>query len=489
MTNNFSLLIPEFLVTGLAFLILSLDLFISEKRKNHLVWVGVIGLFGILIITLLIVSNGILYQGLLVFDDYTNLFRIFFLIAGIIVLISSNEFVKSHIKYQGEFYGILIFTILSAMLLASSSELLTAYISLELLSFGLYVLVSFDRYNLKSNESGVKYVLLGAFSSALILYGISNIYGVLGTTRFDEISLMLVSINDLNPFLILGFIFLFAGLGFKLSAVPFHMWAPDVYEGSPLPITAWLSVGSKVATIALVLRLFCESLLEIGNEWQLIIIVLSVATMLIGNLGALVQTNIKRLLAFSSVGHMGYILMGISALISINEDGSISTGMTTLVLNGIIFYVIAYAITNFAAFTSVIAVYNHTAKDSVSDFAGLAKRSPFLSLVLVCSMFSLAGLPVFAGFTSKFYLFNAVASQDLLWLVGIGIVTSLISLYYYLMIARQMYIEEGIDLSSINISLSIKLVLGVLLVGMIVGGIFPSPIMDLIELASEALIS
>ena len=203
MTNNFSLLIPEFLVTGLAFLILSLDLFISEKTKNHLVWVGVIGLFGILIITLLIFSNGILYQGLLVFDDYTNLFRIFFLIAGIIVLISSNEFVKSNIKYQGEFYGILIFTILAAMLVASSSELLTAYISLELLSFGLYVLVSFDRYNLKSNESGVKYVLLGAFSSALILYGISNIYGVLGTTRFDEISLMLVSINDLNPFLIL----------------------------------------------------------------------------------------------------------------------------------------------------------------------------------------------------------------------------------------------------------------------------------------------
>ena len=489
MTNNFSLLIPEFLVTGLAFLILSLDLFVSEKRKDYLVWVGVIGLLIILGLTLLTFTNGILYQGLLVFDDYTNLFRIFFLIAGIIVLISSNEFVKSNIKYKGEFYGILIFTILAGMLLSSSSELLTAYISLELLSFGLYVLVAFDRYNMKSNESGVKYVLLGAFSSALILYGISNIYGVLGTTRFDEISLMLTSIDDLNPFLILGFIFLFAGLGFKLSAVPFHMWAPDVYEGSPLPITAWLSVGSKVATVSLVLRLFCESLLQIGNEWQLIIIVLSVATMLIGNLGALVQKNIKRLLAFSSIGHMGYILMGISALISVNEDGSVSTEMTVLVINGIIFYVIAYAITNFAAFVSVIAVFNHSGQDSISDFAGLSKRSPFLSLVLVCSMFSLAGLPVFAGFTSKFYLFNAVGAQDLLWLVALGIVTSLISLYYYLMIARQMYIEKGADSAPIKVSSSIRIILMVLLVAMIIGGVFPSPLMDLIQLASEALIS
>ena len=307
--NDFSLLLPEFLVAGLAFFILALDLFIKENWKRYLVWVAFLGLVVILFVSLFIESEGRLYDGLLEFDEFTKFFRIFFLIIGGVTVIISREYVDSRLKYPGEYYGILLFTLLGAMLLASSAELLTAYINLELLSFGLYVLVGYERYNPKSNEASVKYILLGAFSSALILFGISQIYGLLGTTRFDEMSVAFSSLSSISPGMAVGFVLIVSGLGFKLAAVPFHMWAPDVYEGAPLPITAWLSVGSKAAALALAIRLFSEGFISVFGELQPILIVIAAITMVIGNLLALVQKNIKRLLAYSSIGHVGYLLM------------------------------------------------------------------------------------------------------------------------------------------------------------------------------------
>ena len=302
--NDFSLLLPEFLVAGLAFFILALDLFIKENWKRYLVWVAFFGLVVILFVSLFIESEGRLYDGLLEFDEFTKFFRIFFLIIGGVTVIISREYVDSRLKYPGEYYGILLFTLLGAMLLASSAELLTAYINLELLSFGLYVLVGYERYNPKSNEASVKYILLGAFSSALILFGISQIYGLLGTTRFDEMSVAFSSLSSISPGMAVGFVLIVSGLGFKLAAVPFHMWAPDVYEGAPLPITAWLSVGSKAAALALAIRLFSEGFISVFGELQPILIVIAAITMVIGNLLALVQKNIKRLLAYSSIGHV-----------------------------------------------------------------------------------------------------------------------------------------------------------------------------------------
>ena len=222
--NDFSLLLPEFLVAGLAFFILALDLFIKENWKRYLVWVAFFGLAVILFVSLFIESEGQLYDGLLEFDEFTKFFRIFFLIIGGVTVIISREYVDSRLKYPGEYYGILLFTLLGAMLLASSAELLTAYINLELLSFGLYVLVGYERYNPKSNEASVKYILLGAFSSALILFGISQIYGLLGTTRFDEMSVAFISLSSISPGMAVGFVLIVSGLGFKLAAVPFHMW-------------------------------------------------------------------------------------------------------------------------------------------------------------------------------------------------------------------------------------------------------------------------
>ena len=491
MSNDFLLLLPEFIVTGVAFGVLTIDFFLRPGRKHVLAFVGAAGLAAALAVALILQRNTIadLYDGLILFDGYTLLFRAVFLIMGIVAILSSVDYVKKNLSHPGEYYAILIFTVVGMMLMASSAELLTAYISLELLSFGLYVLVSFDRYNPKSNEGGTKYILLGAVSSALLLFGISQVFGLLGTTRFDEIADALTSAQGLSPGVVMGFVLIIAGLGFKVAAVPFHMWAPDAYEGAPIPITAYLAVASKAAAFALILRFFFQALMPAVEEWQLVIVIMAALTMTVGNLVALAQTNMKRLLAYSSVGHVGYMLMGIAALAAVGPDGSVQLHVSHLASNGLMLHIVAYGVTNFAAFLCLAAFYNATGKDDITDLAGAARRSPFLSMVLTASLFSLAGLPFFAGFISKFYLFSAVAVQGLLWLAGLAIFMSLISLYYYLQVIRQLYIEQPVDQTPIRLPRLTVGLLAVLLGGMVLLGVYPAPLMDAIQHASDALSS
>ena len=486
MNNNFLLLIPEFIVTGIAFAVLTLDLFLPERRKWVLPFVAVAGLAVALVVSLAYLwgVNDSLYDGVIRIDGYALFFKAFFIALGGVVVLVSVDFVRRNLEYPGEYYGILLFTVLAMMLLAASGELLTAYISLELLSFGLYVLVAFDRYNPKSNEGATKYILLGAFSSALLLFGISQVYGLLGTTRFDEISSALAAVDALSPGLILGMALIVAGLGFKVAAVPFHMWAPDAYEGAPIPITAHLAVGSKAAAFALVLRLFAEAFMPIVEQWQVLLIALAVITMLLGNLVALAQRNLKRLLAYSSVGQVGYLLMGVAALAAMG-DGSVE--LSHLASNGIMLHLVAYAVTNMAAFLCLAAVFNITGRDDIAGMAGVARRAPLVGMVFAVSLFSLAGLPIFVGFTSKFYLFNAAAAQGLLWVAGVAIFASLISLYYYLMVVRQLYIEPAGDDSRIPVPRLTLGVLGALFAGMIVLGVYPAPLMRAVQYASDAI--
>ena len=487
--NDFTLFLPEFMVTGLAFLVLAADFSLPARRKGLLPYLAAAGLAAILVFSLIDLrgQEGSIYEGMLVVDGYALFFKAFFLVLGIVVVLSSVEYVKRHLEYPGEYYGILLFTVVAAMLLAASRELLTAYISLELLSFGLYVLVAYDRYNPKSNEGGTKYILLGALSSAFLLYGISQIYGLVGTTRFDGISEVLAATSDMSPGVVVGLVMIIAGLGFKVAAVPFHMWAPDAYEGAPIPITAYLAVGSKAAAFALVLRLFGEALIPAAADWQIVIVILAALTMVVGNLGALVQRNIKRLLAYSSVGHVGYLLMGIAALAAVDADGGASTELSHLASNGVMFHLVAYGITNMAAFLAVAAMFNVTGSEEVASLAGAARRAPMVAMVMAVALFSLAGLPIFAGFASKFYLFSAAASQGLLWLAGLAIFTSLISLYYYLMVVRQMYIEPADDPARVRIPRATVALLGLLFVGMVVVGVYPAPLLDAIQSASDAL--
>ena len=489
--NDFTLLLPEFLVPGLAFLILTADFFLRSDRKHLLAYVSVVGLGGVLALSLSYLWNNddSLYQGTILIDGYALFFKAFSLVLGGVVVLTSLDYVRRHLSHPGEYYGILLFTVVAMMLLAASGELLTAYIALELLSFGLYVLVSYDRYNPKSNEGGTKYILLGAFSSALLLYGISQVYGLLGTTRFDEISHALSASSELSPGVLVGLVLIIAGLGFKVASVPFHMWAPDAYEGAPIPVTAYLAVGSKVAAFALVLRLFTEALMPAAADWRIIVAIMAALTMVIGNLGALVQHNIKRLLAYSSIGHVGYLLLGVAALAAVDADGVVSVELSHLASNGIMLHMVAYAITNMAVFLSITAIYNVTGKEEIRDLAGLARRAPTVALVFAAALFSLAGLPIFVGFTSKFYLFNAAATQGLLWLAGLAIFTSLISLYYFLMVVRQMYIEPAEDPTPMQIPRLTLGLLAVLLVGMVFVGVYPAPLMDAIQHASDVILS
>ncbi|MCH8826055.1 MAG: NADH-quinone oxidoreductase subunit N, partial [Chloroflexi bacterium] len=295
--------------------------------------------------------------------------------------------------------------------------------------------------------------------------------------------------EDLGPGVMLGIVLIIAGLGFKIAAVPFHMWAPDAYEGAPIPVTAYLAVGSKAAAFALVLRLFTEAFLPSVGDWQMLLVIMAVATMLLGNLVALVQTNMKRLLAYSSIGQVGYLLMGVAALAVVEGDGGVSIELSRLVSNGIMLHLVAYAVTNMAVFMCLAAIYNVTGRDDIAGMAGVARRAPLLGLVMAVSLFSLAGLPIFAGFTSKFYLFNAVAASGMLWLAGLAIFASLISLYYYLTIVRQLYIEPAEDPTPIFVPRLTSISLGVLLVGIVFIGVYPAPLMEAIQYASDVLLS
>ncbi len=495
LSDNLDLLTPEFAMAGLAFLVFALDLFLPEGRKNLLAFVSMAGLAVLIVLSLVMLwdEDKSLYDGLLAVDSFALFFKVFFMGLGIAIILTSMDFVENRLKHQGEFYGLLLFSILGMNVMAQSRELLTAYIALELLSFSLYVMVSYTKNSDKTNESALKYILVGAVSSAILLYGVSMVYSTLGVTKFDEIAEGLAIVSEVSPALWVGVGLILVGMMFKVSAVPFHMWAPDVYEGAPYPVTAYLAIGSKAAAFALILRLASEGFVpatERWEQWQVVFAVLAAATMLLGNLVALGQKNLKRLLAYSSVGHVGFILAGVTAL-SANSD---------LASNGVMFYLVGYSVTNLVVFAALISFFNMTGREMMSDLGGLADHQPFLAACLGMGLFSLAGLPIFVGFTMKFYLFTAVADQGYLWLAGLAIFSSLIGLYYYLNVIRYIYIEpaltgeNGEDLLeeypalTKRPSFTLITVLGTGSAAMIWLGVYPKPLIDAIESASRAIV-
>ena len=488
LTSNLDLLLPEFLLAGLAFAVFAIDLFLPANRKHLLAWLSVAGLTAILVVGLVVQwgEDTSLYNGLIRVDSYTLFFQSLFLIMGAFIILSSVDYVSKHLTHQGEYYGLILLAVLGMIAMSAATELLTAYISLELMSFTFYTMVSYSRYNPKSNETGVKYILIGAFSSAILLFGISMLYGVVGVTRYEEIAQQLTTlqgIGDVSPALWIGLALILVGLGFKLAAVPFHMWAPDVYEGAPLPITAYLAIGSKAAAFALLLRLFTGAFLPSIDDWRIIVAVMAAATMTVGNLVAIAQHNIKRLLAYSSIGQVGFLLVGITALSTDSHLGS----------NGVMLHLVGYMATNLAVFGGVIVFFNMTGKEEISDFAGLGDTHPFIAATISIGMFSLAGLPFFAGFTTKFYLFAAAANEGYLWLAGLAIFNSLVSLYYYLMVVRQMYIQPapahnpGPGHALVSPSPLMVGVLAIMVVGIFFVGVYPSPLVEAADAASSAL--
>ncbi|MFQ5471575.1 MAG: NADH-quinone oxidoreductase subunit N [Dehalococcoidia bacterium] len=471
---DWALLTPEFILVGWAGAIVLLSLFWGRLSKVELGYLAAAGALTATLVSLIWVDNSTDFAGIIDINDYTTMFRVFFGLIGVFACLASARYVSDRLLHPGEYYALILLAIVGANGMAAAREILTAYVSLELLSFSLYVLTSYAKFEPRSNEGGLKYMLLGAFSSAIFLYGIGFIYGVTGTTHFDAIGevlndqLLNGDISDISMAMFLGLALMIGGLGFKVAAVPFHLWTPDAYEGAPLPITAFIAAISKAAGFALFLKLFAQAFAPLIDDWRYFIAALAVATMVLGNLVAIQQHNIKRLLAYSSIGQVGYLLIGIAALSP--EAGS-----------ALVLHLVGYVITNLAAFVCVIVFYNRTGKEEIADFAGLAERAPFLALSLTVALFSLSGMPLFAGFVTKFILFQAAADADLLWLAGVGVTMSFVSLYYYLVIIRQMYIGKTETKTRFPIPWMEYGAIAVLIGGVFFLGLYPSPVFEAID--------
>ncbi len=437
MNLNFSLLAPELALAIAAIVLILADLLI--KKKGGL---PVIALLGIIVSGLLALSQsggGKSFSGMLLADNFAIFFEILFLSAVGLVVLSSIDYVKKMSRFQGEYYALLLFATLGMMLMASTGEFISIYISLELASLSLYALSGLLK-DPKSNEASLKYLLLGAMASAVLLYGMALIFGLTGKTQLGDIAdaLKKMGLAGLmsKPALMVGMAMLAAGFGFKIASVPFQMWVPDVYEGAPTPVTAFLSVASKGAGFAVILRVFFIVFgwsTDMSSSWGILFAVLSALSMTAGNIIAISQGNIKRMMGYSSIAQAGYLLVGLAAvgLAGPKESPAISS---------ILFFLASYTATNLAAFIAIIAISNRINSDNITDYSGMVKRAPLLATCLALSMISLIGLPPAAGFVAKVYIFNSAVQQGLAWLVIIGVINSVISAYYYLRIVKVMFL-------------------------------------------------
>ncbi len=477
---HYELLGPEMALAVTAALVLFADAFRRELGLSRVALPGlaVVGLVVALALSLIWIDVDRDFARLVQVDNFTTFFRVLFIAVTIVLIVGSHEYIERHVNHVGEFYGLLLFSTVGAMFMASARDLITAYLAIEVLSFSLYVMVSLAKNDPRSGEASLKYVLLGGVASAMLLYGLSLLYGVSGSTQYGEIAQGLSVAEGLELPLLLGLVLTIAGLGFKASAVPFHMWTPDAYEGAPIPVTAYLSATSKAATFALFLRWFSGPLLPALDDWQWMLAGLAAVTMVVGNLVALQQRNIKRLLAYSSIGQVGFMLMAITAIS--DETGS-----------ALLLHLSGYILTNLAVFMAVVAFYNRTSKEGISDFRGLAQTNPYLALVITAGLFSLAGMPLLAGFLTKFILFQAVVTGGYTWLVVVALTASTVSLYYYLQVIKQMYLyqpEAGSE-GRWRLTPTGYLTTGALLVGVVWVGVYATPFYTVADRAIAPLFS
>ncbi|MBI2836645.1 MAG: NADH-quinone oxidoreductase subunit N [Chloroflexi bacterium] len=478
---------PEIVLGATAIAIILLDLVVS--RKGILAGVGVAGLLvsGILTVAMWGALKpgeaGLIFNNMLAVDSFALFFKLLFAGIAALVILASVDYVGKMPNAQGEYYALVILSALGMMLMASTTELISIYVSLELASLSLCALVCFlkDR---KSSEAALKYILLNGVVSAILLFGMALVFGVTGKTQLGEIAgeIQGMSLSDLlgiSPALAGGMVLMIAGFGFKIAAVPFHMWVPDVYEGAPTPVTAYLSVGSKAAGFAVILRVFTSVFGDVlSSNWAAVFAVLAAFSMTLGNVVALPQTNIKRMLGYSSIAQAGYIMVGLAAVGAIG--GGIGQG-------GILFFLASYALANMAAFSAIIAISNKTGSDDIQGFAGMFKRAPVLALALTLSLISLIGMPPAAGFIAKFYVFSAGVRAGLLWLVVIAVLNSVISAYYYLRVVKVMWFGGPASEEKVPSSGALRFGLLVASIGVLLFGIAPGLILKVTEAATSIL--
>ena len=466
--NNLNLVLPEIFISLSIMFLLVLGVF--KKDSSRLIFnTSLLVLFITVIITLnetYSVNRITLFNEGVVIDHMSSLMKIITLIGAFLVLSISSSYLKTFKIFKIEYPILILCSVLGMMVMISSNDLIVFYMGLELQSLALYVLATFNRDQLKSSEAGLKYFVLSALSSGLLLYGCSLIYGFTGSTNFNVIA---VQFNTNEYALTFGIVFVLVGLAFKISAVPFHMWAPDVYEGSPTSVTLFFTMVPKIAALTVFIRFLYVPFLNLIDQWQMILVFLSIASMLLGAIAAIGQKNLKRLIAYSSISHIGYALAGLA------------TGSNDGIQSSVI-YMTIYIIMNLGFFSCLLMMKrNNTYYEQIDDLSGLSKNHPLLSISLLIILFSLAGIPPLAGFFAKFYIFKSVIEQSMYFLAIVGLLSTVVAAFYYLRIIKIMYFDEEKDSYDKDHNLWLKLSLTVSTVLILMYFIFPSELIDAVS--------
>lgn len=481
---NISLLSHEMLVLGLALGLLLLDLWLPAAARRGLGYAAALGCAGILLFSLCCVNVApgeaqYAFGNMYVLDGLALFFKRFFLLAAVIVLLMAVEFSDRIAAGVTEYYALTLFALLGMLFASSANDFALLFVSLELITVTFYVLTSFQRSRIVSLEAGIKYLIVGAVSTGFTVFGIALVSGVSGKFNFNELAAVAAQYSGDRVFQ-MGLLLVLAGLGFKIAAFPFQIWAPDVYQGAPTPTTAFLAIGSKAAGFVLLLRVLFTAVPAIAVDWHKLLIWISAVTILYGNLCAIPQRNLKRLLGYSSIAHAGYLLLGVAALTPAGQSA-------------ILYYLSGYLFTVLAAFTVICLVMRHLDGEDISGLAGLNQRSPLLAATLALAMVSLAGIPPLAGFFGKFLLLKAVIAQAPTYagyycLTFVALAGVVISIYYYFGVVRAIYwSNEAADLSPIRTSASMRAVLYACLAGMFFLGLFPGPLVNLAAAAVKTL--
>jgi NADH-quinone oxidoreductase subunit N len=468
--------LPALILCGWACLLLLVDLFIPAGQKK---WTGVLALVGLAasaagMLPWLSHDNQAGFGGMVRIDALAMLVGLVFLVAAALTVLLALGYLPRHGLERGEFYVLLLLSTSGMVLITQAADLIIVFLALELLSIPLYVLAGLARPRPASEEAALKYFLLGAFATGFLVYGTAMCYGGTGATNFIQMTAAVKGGSASLSLLLVGAALILVGLGFKVAVVPFQMWTPDVYEGAPSVVTAFMSVGAKAAGFAALLRIFLTAFPALAAQWTVLAAIVAALTMVLGNFAAVMQTNLKRLLAYSSIAHAGYILAGVVA-----AGASPSPAQATLSTGSVIFYLIAYAVTNLGAWAVVTAVERtEGAGLKLDDYAGLGRRRPALALAMALFMFSLTGLPPTVGFVAKFYVFRVAIDTGYLWLALVGVLTSLVSAFYYLRVVAVMYMRDGEG--EVFSPAALNVVVGLTALATLVLGIVPAPLMTLL---------
>ena len=472
--SDFYYILPEIILTAGALIVLVADV-LMPRSTSRLTWVT-LAVLGVTLASLLpfAQTDVVIANGLMAVDAFAFFFKLVFLIAAILTVLISARYLEIEGASPGEYYFLILCATLGMMVMAGGIDLIAAFVGLETMAVSFYILAGFIKPNQRSNEAAVKYFLLGAFSLGILLYGMSILYGLSGTTSLRSMATVFVG-QERDPLLVLAVILVVAGMGFKIAAVPFHMWAPDVYEGAPTPVTAFLSVGSKAASFAMLLRIFLEGLPALQADWQLLFEVLAIVTMTVGNVAALTQTNLKRMLAYSSIAHAGYVLIGVVAA-------------TPRGVSAALIYLLIYTFMQIGAFAVIIMLRRRdVVGDELKDLSGLHVRSPMAAFAMLLFMLSLGGIPPTAGFMGKLWIFSAAIEAGYVWLAVIGVLNSAVSLYYYVRLVVFMYLKKETFGSEPVMSPALALTIAVAVLATLSLGLYPGGLFELAERSAQAL--